>query len=72
MFFCISDIKVYSSESQSQPIKEKAIPLIDSLVQSVLDMIKLFQNSEFVNILFLMYNNYKAAILILFYININR
>ena len=51
LFFFQSDIKVYSSESQSQPIKEKSIPLIDSLVQSVLDMIKLFQNSEFVNIL---------------------
>lgn len=50
-FFFQSDIKVYSSESQSQPIKEKSIPLIDSLVQSVLDMIKLFQNSEFVSIL---------------------
>jgi len=53
LFFLLfqSDIKVYSSESQSQPIKEKSIPLIDSLVQSVLDMIKLFQNSEFVSIL---------------------
>ena len=41
------DVRVYSSES-SQPTREKAIPLVDSLVQSVLDMIKLFQNSEFV------------------------
>jgi len=49
LFFFQSDIKVYSSKSQSQPIKEKSIPLIDSFVQSVLDMIKLFQNSEFVS-----------------------
>ncbi|CAF0972048.1 unnamed protein product [Brachionus calyciflorus] len=42
------EVKVYSSESSKPFLVEKPIGLVDSLVQSVLSMIDLFQNSEFV------------------------
>ncbi|RMZ93412.1 hypothetical protein BpHYR1_016496, partial [Brachionus plicatilis] len=42
------EVKVYSSESSKPVLVEKPIGLVDSLVQSVLNMADLFQNSEFV------------------------
>ena len=41
-------MKVYSSENQEPLLVESSIGLVDSMVQSVLNMIKLFKNSEFV------------------------
>lgn len=49
MILFFSDIKMYSSESQKPIIIDKSINLIDSLVKSVLNMFKLFDNSEFVS-----------------------
>jgi hypothetical protein len=45
-----SEVKVHSSEQAKEPEKEKPIGLVDSMIESVLNMIKLFQNSEFVRI----------------------
>ena len=42
------EIKVFSSDVSKPVIKEKPVPIIDNLLQSILNMIKLFQNSEFV------------------------
>lgn len=42
------DVKVYSSEHACMPVKEKPVHLVDSMLTSVLNMIKLFKSSEFV------------------------
>lgn len=42
------DVKVYSSETPVPETCDKSIPLIDSMLSSVLNMVKLFKSSEFV------------------------
>jgi len=45
------DVRVYSSEDDKHdrfPIREKPVDLVDSMLVSVLNMIRLFKGSEFV------------------------
>jgi len=45
------DVRVYSSEDEAGarvPAREKAVGLVDSMLASVLNMIRLFRSSEFV------------------------
>lgn len=42
------DVKVYSSNCERLPVNEKPVTLIDTMMKSVLNMIKLFKSSEFV------------------------
>ena len=59
--FFDSEIKVYSSDLTKPIVKEKPIGMVDMLVKSILNMIKLFQNSEFVNLI-LLYKSYLFTI----------